>query len=94
MLCVPTESEDVENVAEPPLKETGDPRFTPPSMNCMVPVVVPDPGATAETVAVKVTACRKTEGFVSEVTAVELEAWLTICVGSDPVLTVKFVSPL
>jgi hypothetical protein len=94
MLCVPTDSEEVLNVAEPPPKEIGDPRFTPPSMNCTVPVAVPDPGARAETVAVKVTACPKTEGFAFEVTAVELEAWLTVCVGSDPVLPVKFASPL
>ena len=94
MVCVPTESDDVVNVAKPPLNVIGEPRFTPPSMNCKVPLAVPDPGATAETVAVKVTACPKTEGLVSEAKVVELEAWLTVCVGRDPVLPVKFVSPL
>jgi hypothetical protein len=74
MLWVPTESGDVVNVADPPVKVTGAPRFTPPSVNCTLPVAVPDPGATAETVAVNVTAWPKTAGFVSEVTAVELEA--------------------
>ena len=74
MLCVPTESEDVVNVAEPPLSVIGEPRLTPPSINWTVPVAVPDPGAIVETVAVKVTACPKTEGFVSEVTEVTVAA--------------------
>ena len=74
MVCVPTESEDVVRVAEPPLSVTGEPRFTPPSVNWMVPVAVPDPGAIVETVAVKVTACPKREGLVSEVTEVVVVA--------------------
>ena len=94
MLCGPTESEDVVNVAEPLLSVTGEPRFTPPSMNWMVPVAVPDPGATAETVAVKVTAWPKIEGFVFEVTDVLLADWFTISASDDAVLPLKFASPL
>ncbi len=94
MLCPPRLNTDVLNVAEPLLSATGEPRLLPPSLNCTVPVGVPDPGGTADTVTVKVTDWPKTEGLLFEVTTVKLLAWLIVCVGSEPVLPVKFVSPL
>jgi hypothetical protein len=58
-----------------------------------VPVGVPDPGADADTVAVRVTACPNTEGLWSEDIAVVLLAGFTVCVGNEPALPAKFVSP-
>ena len=55
---------------------------------------VPDPGATADTVAVRVVDCPVTVGFTDEVNVVVVEAWFTawlVCVEVEPE---KFVSPL
>jgi len=81
------------NVAVPLLRATGDPKFVTPSLNCTVPVGVPEPGGTAETVAVKVTAWPKEEGLF-EVTAVALPAWLTFCPSAGLVPLEKLLSPL
>jgi len=63
-------------VATPPAK--GDvPRDATPSKNSTIPVGVPDPGATAVTVAVKVTDCPYTDGLRDEVTAVVVDAIFT-----------------
>ena len=51
----------------------------PPSRNVTDPVGVPVAGATAVTVAVKVTAWPRMEGFTDEVTAVEVLPLLTTC---------------
>ena len=51
---MPTAKEDVVNVATP-LLSVPVPMGLPPSRNVTVPVGVPVPGATGETVAVKVT---------------------------------------
>ncbi len=74
MLCAPPDKDEVVSVAEPLLKVTGEPRLVPPSLNCTLPVGVPEPGATADTVAVKVTDCPNTEGLLFELTSVELLA--------------------
>ena len=60
-----------------------------------VPVGVPEPGATAVTDAVKVTAWPDTEGLAEEVTVVVLMA-LTFCVSGEAVLllVLKLESPL
>lgn len=65
------------NVAIPPLS-VPVPIGLPPSRNVTVPVAVPAPGATAETVAVKVTDCPNTDGFTDEVTAVVVSAFITV----------------
>ena len=52
-------------------------RVTAPSVKVTVPVGVPAPGATAATVAVKVTTWPKTEGLAVELTVVVLESLLT-----------------
>ena len=90
MLCAPAEREAVVNVAKPLLRATGGPRFAPPSRNCTVPVGIPAPEAT---VAENVTGCPKTEGLWLEVTAVVVLAWLTVCVGNEPILALKLPSP-
>ena len=54
ILCEATDSDDVLNVAVLELSEPV-PRIVAPSLNVTVPVGLPDPGDTAETVAVNVT---------------------------------------
>ena len=49
-------------------------------MKVTAPVGVPLPGATALTVAVKVTDSPKTEGLADEVTLLVVAAWLTVWV--------------
>ena len=55
-------------------------------MNVTVPVGVPEPGATALTVAVKFTDWPNTDGFTDEATAVAMPALLTVCVRAAEVL--------
>ena len=76
-----------------PFSAIGAPSGLLPSLNCTVPVGVPDPGGIAVTVAVNVTDCPNTEGLTVDVTAVPVPTRLTVCVGSEPLLTVKFASP-
>jgi len=61
-------------VAVPPDNVTGDPKLLPSITNWTVPVRVPEPGATALTVAVNVTDWPNTDGLVEAVTAVAVEA--------------------
>src|SRR5204863_3978257 len=76
MVCVPTVSVEVVNVATPlAFKATGTPRFPAPSLNCTVPVGVP---AKEVTVAVKVTLWPKSDGFTEEATAVFVAALLLV----------------
>ena len=65
-------------VALPPTRATGAPKFTPSIVNWTVPDGVPAPGATAATVAVKLTDCPKTDGFTDEVTVAVVLALLTV----------------
>src|SRR2546427_709988 len=77
----PSLKKDVAQVADPaasacapqPVMELA------PSLKSAVPVGVPAPGATAATVAVKVTLCPKTDGFTDDVRLVDVLAWLTTC---------------
>ena len=91
---MPTAKADVVNVASPPLS-VPVPMGLPPSRKVTVPVGVPVPGGTGETVAVKVTDWPKIEGFCDEITVVVLSALLTTCglPVNDPVLPLKFPSP-
>jgi hypothetical protein len=92
IVWLPTVRDELAKVALPELK-LDVPSVATPSKNVTVPVGVPEPGATALTVAVKVTDWPNTEGFTDEVTVVELDAWLTVWVMAAEVLPVKFVSP-
>jgi hypothetical protein len=67
---------------------------TPPSRKSTVPVLVPDAGAVAVTVAVKVTLCPDTEGLAEEVTTVVVLPLLTVWVRGADVLELKLTSPL
>jgi hypothetical protein len=64
-----------------------------PSMKVTVPVGVPEPGALAVTVAVKVTDWPKTEGLGEALTAVLLPSLLTVSLVL-PELVAKLLSPL
>jgi hypothetical protein len=89
---LPTDSDDVVNVALPAVR-LAVPRVEAPSRKVTVPVGVPTPGETALTVAVNVTAWPDADGFTDEVTVVELLALLTVWVRAADVLLLKFVSP-
>jgi hypothetical protein len=69
MVWLPTVKAEVVKLATPPLKVTV-PIELPPSRKVTVPPGVPAPGDAAETVAVKVTGCPKTDGLTDELTAV------------------------
>lgn len=70
-VCVPSVNEAIaELVAVPPDRVTGAPKSDPSILNWTVPVGVPDPGDTTETVAVNVTDWPKIEGLTELATAV------------------------
>src|SRR6266852_3294227 len=92
MLCVPTASELVLNVAEPADTATVA-SVVAPSLKATVPVSVPAPGATIDTVAVKVTDCPNTDGFALEAKLVVVLAWLTTCDRAALVLVPMLVAP-
>lgn len=79
MTCVPTPSEEVVNVAAPVESSDAVPRFEPPSLKVIVPVGTPD---AALTVAVKVTACPNTVGFLEEAKDVVAPAVFTVKVAA------------
>ena len=93
MLCAPIDREKAINMAVPLVKAAGGPMLLPTSLNCTVPVGVPDPGGAAATVAVKVTAWPNDEGFAEEETLVELPSWFTVCIHAGLVLPAKLPSP-
>src|SRR5207247_821350 len=92
MVCVPTDKPDVRKLAVPP-DSVRLPMLTPPSLNVTVPVGVPTPGDTADTVAVKVTAWPNTVGLMSDTTVVLVAALLTVCNRSLELLALKLPSP-
>jgi hypothetical protein len=76
-----------------PLLRVPVPSVVVPSRNVTVPVGFPTPGETALTVAVKVTARPKTEGFKDEPSVVAVTAWFTVWVKAGDVLPLKLLSP-
>jgi hypothetical protein len=77
MVCVPTASVKVVNVALPP-ESVAVPNVVAPSKNVTVPVGVPAPGATGLTVAMNPTDWPNTDGFTVDVTVVETDALFTV----------------
>jgi hypothetical protein len=92
MLWLPTLSSDVLKLALPLLR-LAVPRTVEPSWKVTVPVRVPEPGALAVTIAVKVTVCPKTEEGGAALTTVVVLSWLTVSV-VVPALEAKLLSPL
>ena len=66
----------------------------PLALKVTVPVGVPAPGATAPTVAVKITGWPNTVGFGEETRVVVVLALLTVWVRLGEVLVLKLPSPL
>jgi hypothetical protein len=86
---------EVLDCAVPPTNVTGAPALLPSITNWTVPVGVPDPGAAAVTVAVKVTVCPFADGFCDDVTPVAVFALFTVWPPeTDPLLLLKLLSPL
>ena len=92
MLCAPVASELVLIEAEKP-ESALEPSEVSPSKNVTVPLGVPDPGASTETLAVSVTDCPNTDGFGVLATVVAVEAVFTVCVCTADVLVVYVPSP-
>jgi len=92
--CPPTASVVVVRAAVLPVRLTVA-TVAAPSLNVTVPVGVPAPGATAATVAVKVSDWPKTDGFgpVVRATVVVVLAWFTTWVRVLEVLVPKLASP-
>jgi hypothetical protein len=90
MVCVPSASIESVNSALSPLTLTV-PRVFVPSRKVTVPVTVPPNSGT--TVAVKVTACPKVDGFNEELNDVVLSALATTWTTALDVLAAKFASP-
>lgn len=67
--CPPIARAVVVSVAAPP-DNVPVPRVLAPSLKVTVPVAVPDPGATAATVAVNVNDCPELDGLVPLVSAI------------------------
>ena len=80
-------------VALSPLKETGEPKLEPSTLNWKSPEGVPAPGNTTLTFAVNVTDCPKTDGVIFDVTAVVVPAESTVSANADDILLLKFTSP-
>ena len=93
MAWPPAAAKLVVNVAVPPVPTATVPRTTLPSLNVTVPVGVPAPGATAATVAVKVTAWPVTAGLTDDPRATVVAARLTVTVAAAEVLSAKPLVP-
>src|SRR5438067_1534101 len=85
MVCGPTDRVDVLTVATPPLRDTGEPKLDPSTMNCTEPVGVPRPVSGVAMVAVKVTGWFKSDGLAEAVRVVVVKACVTCtsCENSD-----------
>ena len=97
MECAPTDKLATTQVAVPATATGRAPQpamVTPPSWKLTVPVLVPDAGGAAVTVAVKVTLCPKAEGLTDEASAVAVLPTLTTWISGADVLVLKFASPL
>ena len=92
MVCVPTASVKVVNVALPP-ERVAVPNVVAPSKNVTVPVGVPAPGATALTLAMNTADWPNTVGFTVDVAVVATDALFTVCVIAAEVLVLKLASP-
>ena len=95
ILCAPTVNDEMgDDAAVPLLRVTGVPRLVTPSLNCTVPVGVPELGIDVETTAVNVTGCPEEERFADDETLGELPSLFTVCANEELVLPMKLASPL
>src|SRR5262252_8527180 len=93
MAWPPVAAKLVVNVALPPVPTATVPRITLPSLNVTVPVGVPAPGATAATLAVKVTAWPVTAGLTDDPRVSVVAARLTVTATAAESLAAKPLTP-
>src|SRR3954454_7022649 len=93
MTWPPAAGKLVVSVALPPVPTAAVPRITLPSLNVIVPVGDPPPGATAATAAVKVTAWPVTAGLTDDPRATVVDARLTVTAVAAEVLSAKPLTP-
>src|SRR5262245_6267257 len=93
MAWPPATAKLVVNVALPPVPTATVPRITFPSLKVTVPVGVPAPGATAATLAEKVTAWPVTAGLTDDPRVSVVAAGLTVTIVAAEVLAAKPVTP-
>lgn len=94
IVWVPVEREDIPaDVALPLDNATGEPKSVPSTLNWTVPVRVPEPGALAVTVAVKVIDWPNADGLAEELVVVVVLSLFIVCDNVDDVLPLKLVSP-
>src|SRR5262245_39381863 len=89
MAWPPAAAKLVVSVAVPPGPTATVPRITAPSLKVTEPDGAPAPGATAATVAVKVTARPVTAGLTDDARATAVAARLTVTAAAAEVLPVK-----
>ena len=92
IVWVATASELIWRVVVPPLR-VPLPSVVATDVKVRVPVGVPEPGAFAVALAVKVTAWPKTEGLLLELSIVVVGAWLPTCCSALDALLTKLPSP-
>jgi hypothetical protein len=90
---LPTDKEEVLNVAWPAALSVPDPIDVAPSKNVTVPVGVAEPEA-GVTVAVKVTDCPKTEGFCEDTTVVVVFTMLELATEKLAMPVAQLPAPL
>ena len=90
----PTVSVVVDQAATPLALIATVARTTPSTMNRTVPLGTPDPGATAVTVAVKVTVVPRAAGLADVRTTARLEAFVTVYARLPLVAALKLPLPL
>src|SRR6516165_3610454 len=93
MAWPPVTAKLVVNVALPPVPTATVPRITFPSLKVTVPVGVPAPGATAASLAVKVTAWPVTAGLTDDPRVSVVAAGLTVTAAAAEVLAAKPLTP-
>ena len=95
MVCEPAPSVDTVQVAVPNEAATlHDPIVVPPSLKSTVPAGVPEPGVTAETVALNVTDCPEVDGLTLDVSDTDVDAGPTFWLSEVEVEARKLGSPL
>jgi hypothetical protein len=97
MEWIPTAKPAITQVAVPATATARAPQpaiVTPPSWKSTVPVLVPDAGGIAVTVAVKVMLCPDNDGLTEDASVVAVLPLFTVWVSTAEVLALKLTSPL
>ena len=89
---VPTASDEMVKVAVPEFT-LNVPSVVLPSLKVIVPIGVPEPGANALTVAVKLMLWLRMEGVPEVLIAIDVVALLTVSLSTEDVLPRNMVSP-